>query len=96
MSDLKIDIDEILDEKHLYLGTIVNISIFISHLIDMLNADDREIINAKALDLALKNNLLTNLQQAGLDIDIKVYTALEKVYKEKKENWEHIKKFMKT
>ena len=52
MSDLKIDIDEILDEKHLYLGTIVNISIFISHLIDMLNADDREIINAKALDLA--------------------------------------------
>ena len=77
-----------------YMITLMNISIFMEHLIKSPATEDEQ-LNATALSLALKQQLLDNLEKAGLEIDIQEYIKLEKEYRKKQENWNEIEKFYK-
>tara|TARA_R100000458_G_C8102328_1_gene128522 strand:+ start:278 stop:538 length:261 start_codon:yes stop_codon:yes gene_type:complete len=77
-----------------YMITLMNISIFMEHLIKSPATEDEQ-LNATALSLALKQQLLDNLEKAGLEIDIQEYIKLEKEYRKKQENWDEIEKFYK-
>ena len=69
-------------------------AIFMEHLIKSPATEDEQ-LNATALSLALKQQLLDNLEKAGLEIDIQEYIKLEKEYRKKQENWDEIEKFYK-
>ena len=77
-----------------YMITLMNISIFIDHLIKTPATKDEQ-LNATALSLALKQQLLDNLKKAGLEINTQEYIRLEKEYRKKQENWDEIEKFYK-
>ena len=77
-----------------YMITLMNISIFIDHLIKTPATEDEQ-LNATALSLALKQQLLDNLEKAGLKINTQEYIRLEKEYRKKQENWDEIEKFYK-
>ena len=77
-----------------YMITLMNISIFIDHLIKSPPTKDEQ-LNATALSLALKQQLLDNLEKAGLEIKVHEYIRLEKEYRKKQENWDEIEKFYK-
>jgi hypothetical protein len=77
-----------------YMITLMNISILIDHLIKTPATEDEQ-LNATALSLALKQQLLDNLEKAGLKINTQEYIRLEKEYRKKQENWDEIEKFYK-
>ena len=77
-----------------YMITLMNISILIDHLIKSPPTEDEQ-LNATALSLALKQQLLDNLEKAGLKINTQEYIRLEKEYRKKQENWDEIEKFYK-
>ena len=77
-----------------YMITLMNISILIDHLIKSPATKDEQ-LNATALSLALKQQLLDNLEKAGLKINTQEYIRLEKEYRKKQENWDEIEKFYK-
>ncbi len=77
-----------------YMITLMNISILIDHLIKSPATEDEQ-LNATALSLALKQQLLDNLEKAGLKINTQEYIRLEKEYRKKQENWDEIEKFYK-
>ncbi len=81
-------------EPENYMITLMNISILIDHLIKSPATEDEQ-LNATALSLALKSQLLANLKKAGLEINIQEYIRLEKEYRKKQENWDEIEKFYK-